>query len=195
VQFENTFDVPLPPRDAWRTLLDIRKVAPCVPGAELTDVVDGKTYKGKVSVRLGPVGLSFRGTVVFEEIDETALFVRASARGADEKGRGGADAKVRFGLEPIPEGTRVKVETTLNLSGSVAQYGRASGIIRGVANQITADFANNLKSQITADRATEAPGQATEPADAAKPISGFSLLLRAVRSWLVSVFGLRTRAD
>src|SRR5437868_1200748 len=136
VQFENSFEVPLPPRDAWRTLLDIRKVAPCVPGASLTDVVDDKTFKGKVGVRLGPVSLSFNGTVTFEEVNAEAMFVRASARGADEKGRGGADAKVRFALEAIDGGTRVKVDTNLNLSGSVAQYGRASGIIRGVADQI-----------------------------------------------------------
>src|SRR5262245_52783026 len=114
MQFENAFEVPLPPREAWRTLLDIRKVAPCVPGATLTDVVDDKTYKGKVGVRLGPVALTFNGIVTFEEVNEDAMFVRASARGADEKGRGGADAKVRFALEPTNGGTRVKVTTTLN---------------------------------------------------------------------------------
>jgi uncharacterized protein len=191
MQFENFFEVPLPPRDAWRTLLDIRKVAPCVPGAALTEVVDEKTYKGKVGVRLGPVSLSFYGTVTFEEIDAEAMSARASARGADEKGRGGADAKVRFALEAIDGGTRVKVSTTLNLSGSVAQYGRASGIINGVANQITNEFANNLKAQITADQAG-APSAATttDAASTAAPISGFGLMWKVMRAWIAGLFGL-----
>ena len=191
MQFENSFEVPLPPRDAWRTLLDIRKVAPCVPGASLTEVVDDKTYKGKVGVRLGPVSLSFKGTVTFEEINEDSMSARASARGADEKGRGGADAKVQFALEPIDGGTRVKVSTTLNLSGSVAQYGRASGIINGVANQITNEFANNLKAQITADQAGAPPASPTNEAPAAAPISAFGLLWKVMRAWVASLFGPR----
>jgi carbon monoxide dehydrogenase subunit G len=192
MQFENSFEVPLPPRDAWRTLLDIRKVAPCVPGAALTEVLDDKTYKGKVGVRLGPVSLSFNGTVTFEEINEDTMVARASARGADEKGRGGADAKVSFALEPIDSGTRVKVNTTLNLSGSVAQYGRASGIINGVATQITNEFANNLKAQITADQAAAASAPSAKEVPAARPISAIGLLLKVMRSWIAGLFGSRT---
>lgn len=197
MQFENAFEVPLSPREAWRTLLDIRKIAPCMPGAELTEIVNDTTFKGKVSVRLGPVNLSFNGTVVFEEIDEQNLSVRASARGADEKGRGGADAKVRFSLEPESTGTRVVVVTDLNLSGSVAQYGRASGVIRGVANQITGEFAKNLKAKINASQAAPgvgpsltAPGEAPDQSIvAAKPISAFGLFFKLMHSWLAGIFG------
>jgi uncharacterized protein len=65
VEFDNSFEVPLPPAEAWPVLMDIKRIAPCMPGAELTEVVDDKTYKGKIGVRLGPVALTFTGTVAF----------------------------------------------------------------------------------------------------------------------------------
>src|ERR1700730_3821210 len=69
MEFDNSFEVPLPPAEAWKVLLDIERVAPCMPGAELTEVVGKDTYKGKIGVRLGPVALTFAGIVKFEEID------------------------------------------------------------------------------------------------------------------------------
>ena len=67
MEFDNSFEVPLPPAEAWPLLMDIKRIAPCMPGAELTEVVDDKTYNGKIGVRLGPVALTFAGTVAFEE--------------------------------------------------------------------------------------------------------------------------------
>src|SRR5215467_277775 len=96
VEIDNTFEVPLPPAEAWPVLLDIRRIAPCMPGAELTDVVDKDTYKGKIGVRLGPVALAFAGTVKFEEIDNVAHQARVKAQGADSKGRGAANATASF---------------------------------------------------------------------------------------------------
>ena len=86
----NSFEVPLPPGQAWKVLMDIPRIAPCMPGAELTDVVDENTYNGKVAVRLGPVALTFAGTVRFAEKDDAARKARVSAQGKDAKGRGGA---------------------------------------------------------------------------------------------------------
>src|SRR2546423_15144493 len=97
----NSFEVPLAPADAWNVLMDIPRIAPCVPGAELTDVVDENTYNGKVSVRLGPVALTFAGTVKFSEKDEAARKARVYAQGKDAKGRGGAHANVDFHIEPV----------------------------------------------------------------------------------------------
>src|SRR5437879_39649 len=82
--------VPPPPAQAWPLLMDIKRIAPCMPGAELTEVVDDKTYKGKIGVRLGPVALTFAGTVTFEEIDNANHSARVKAQGTDAKGRGGA---------------------------------------------------------------------------------------------------------
>src|ERR1700687_2005442 len=99
MQFSNSFEVSLPPDEAWKTLMDIPRIAPCMPGAELTEVVDAETYKGKVAVRMGPVVLAFAGTAKFEERDDAAHTARVKAQGTDAKGRGGANAAVNFWCE------------------------------------------------------------------------------------------------
>src|SRR5215468_11481375 len=100
MEFDNTFEVPLPPAEAWPVLMDIQRIAPCMPGAQLTEVVDERTYKGNIGVRLGPVALTFAGTVKFEEIDDTNRTARVKAQGTDSKGRGAANAVASFHLEP-----------------------------------------------------------------------------------------------
>ena len=130
MEFDNSFEVPLPPDEAWKVLLDIERIAPCMPGAELTEVVDQNTYKGKIGVRLGPVALTFAGIVKFEKIDGATRTARVAAQGTDAKGRGGANAASLFRLEPAAGGSKVLVHTNLTLSGAVAQYGRGVGIIQ-----------------------------------------------------------------
>jgi carbon monoxide dehydrogenase subunit G len=119
-----------------------------MPGAELTDVLDDRTYKGRIAVRLGPVALTFAGAVSFEEIDPENHRARIKAQGSDAKGRGGANAMASFRLEPAGTGTRVMVHTDLALSGAVAQYGRGVGMIQATAAQIINQFASNLKAQL-----------------------------------------------
>lgn len=162
MDFENSFDVPLPPDQAWTTLMDIERIAPCMPGAELTEIVDDKTFKGKVSVRLGPVALTFQGTASFENVDNDAHKADVKAQGADAKGRGGANANVAFHLEPSDTGSTVKIHTDLQLSGSVAQYGRGAGMIQDLASQIIGQFAKNLAAQIEADQPAAAPAAAED---------------------------------
>ena len=82
MEFDNSFDVPLSPAEAWTVLMDIRRIAPCMPGAELTEVIDAENYKGKISVRLGPVALAFAGRVEFASIDEANYSARVKAQGA-----------------------------------------------------------------------------------------------------------------
>ena len=162
MEFENSFDVPLPPEQAWPLLLDVRRIVPCMPGAELTEAVDSTTFKGKVAVRLGPVALSFAGTVKFIEIDSPNYRARIDARGSDSKGRGSATATVGFQLQPSAEGSRVVVRTNLTLAGSVAQYGRATGLVRELAGQITTEFAQRLRAQIGRE---DVPSRVRAPAD------------------------------
>ena len=172
MDFDSSFDVPLPPVQAWKTLMDIERIAPCMPGAELTETVDDKTFKGKVSVRLGPVALTFQGTASFEEIDNDAHTASVKAQGADAKGRGGANANVAFHLEPSDTGSTVKIYTDLQLSGSVAQYGRGAGMIQDLASQIIGQFAKNLAAQIEADQPAApaaSPDAASDAAPAEKP--------------------------
>jgi carbon monoxide dehydrogenase subunit G len=174
--FENTFEVPLPPERAWPILLDVARIAACVPGARLTGKVDDRTWKGEIDVRLGPVALTFGGTVRFEEIDDAARTARIKAAGTDARGRGGANAIAAFRLEAIPSGTLVKIRTDLTLSGAVGQYGRGAGMIEAVAGQLTKQFAQALRAQIAA-----------EPISAPKPVGGFTLLVRALWNWIAGL--------
>jgi len=173
MEFDNAFEVPLPVDDAWKVLMDIRRIAPCMPGAELTEMVDARTYKGRIGVRLGPVALSFAGTVKFEDIDNANRSARVAAQGSDTKGRGAANAVAAFRLEPADGGSRVLVHTNLTLSGAVAQYGRGVGIIQMTAAQIITQFANNLKAQLATDGAAVA---ARHEAGAASPAESVSAL-------------------
>lgn len=165
----NSFEVPLPPAEAWKVLMDIPRIAPCMPGAELTGVADENTYNGKVGVRLGPVALTFAGTVKFTEKDDAGHKARVQAQGKDSKGRGGAHANVDFQIEPAAGGSRVVVKTDLSLSGAVAQYGRASGMIQDVAQQLIGQFANALKAQLAASQPVPEPVE-----DAAAPVASLS---------------------
>jgi carbon monoxide dehydrogenase subunit G len=191
----NSFEIPLPPAQTWNVLMDIPRIAPCMPGAELTDVIDENTYNGKVAVRLGPVALSFAGTVRFSEKDEAAHKARVTAQGKDSKGRGGAHANVDFHIEPAGQGSRVLIKTDLTLSGAVAQYGRASGMIQDVAQHLIGQFANSLKAQLAASRTgAEAASTAlaeAKPADAPKPqaISAFSLLFMLIGAFFRRLSG------
>jgi uncharacterized protein len=203
MEFDNSFDVPLPPAQAWPLLMDIERIAPCMPGAKLTEVVDEKTYKGNIAVRLGPVALTFAGTVVFEALDDANRTARVRAQGTDAKGRGGAHAVSTFRLEPSAEGSTVVVHTDLNLSGAVAQYGRGVGMIQSTAAQLMKQFAAALRAQVIERAGVAAPGKTEaetpmsgEPAapllhpppTAVRPISGLSLLARVIWEAIVRLF-------
>jgi uncharacterized protein len=196
VEFDNSFEVPLRPAEAWPLLMDIRRIAPCMPGAEVTEVVDDTTYKGRIAVRLGPVALAFAGVIKFEELDSVNYKARVKAQGSDAKGRGAANATASFRLEPAASGTKVLVHTDLSLSGAVAQYGRGIGIIQATAASIMTQFADNLKSQIgdRAPPATHSPGLVAPPSPgapsspAARPISGLSLMAKVIWNAIVAPF-------
>ncbi len=203
MEFDNAFEVPLPPDEAWKVLLDIERIAPCMPGAELTEVVDRNTYKGKIGVRLGPVALTFAGIVKFEQIDGATRTARIAAQGTDAKGRGGANAASLFRLEPTAGGSKVLVHTNLTLSGAVAQYGRGVGIIQATAAQLMKQFAACLKEKLAQERPAapaaaspspppmqpSPPIEATAaPAPTAKPIAGFALIAKVIWSWINGVF-------
>src|ERR1700726_81327 len=168
MEFDNSFEVPLRPAEAWPLLMDIRRIAPCMPGAEVTEVIDDKTYKGRIAVRLGPVALAFAGVVKFEELDSVNYKAPVKAQGSDAKSRGAANATASFRLEPAGSGSKVLVHTDLVLSGAVAQYGRGVGIIQATAAQIMSQFAANLKSQIV-DRSPQATAAQPPPSGPAQP--------------------------
>ena len=170
MEFDNSFDVPLSPVQAWAVLMDIRRIAPCMPGAALTEIVDAQNFRGKIAVRLGPVALAFAGRVQFEDIDEANHSARVKAQGADDKGRGSANATATFRIEPADIGSRVFIHTDLMLSGAVAQYGRGVGMIQATAAQIIGQFAANLRAQLERQPAAVTPSAVVTPEVASPPI-------------------------
>ena len=191
----NSFTIPLPVEEAWKTLTDVESIVTCVPGAELTEKTDDTIYKGTIAVRLGPVALKFKGTAQFIDLNEDEYRANMKARGADANGRGGADAMVTFSVEPEGDGksSTALIETDIKLSGSIAQYGRGEGMINDLASMLTDQFAECLRAKLSQrsaapdnDTNQEVPEQA---ASAAKPISGLSLIFKVIRNSVLRFFG------
>jgi uncharacterized protein len=149
VLIENDFEVPAPIDHAWAYLLDVERIAPCAPGAELTEAVDDRTWKGKIAMKLGPVSLSFAGTVTIDERDEANHRVVLQARGLETRGKGAASATVTSWLEESGrDATLVKMQADITLTGTVAQLSR--GLLPDVSRRLTAEFADCLRDAITA---------------------------------------------
>ena len=175
IRIENDFVVPAAIEQAWAMLTDVPRIAPCLPGAELTDVVEGPIYKGLARVKIGPMQLVFSGEARLTERDVATRVSKMSIRGSDTKGRGNVQSEMTFVLMPEGAATRVRVTTELSLSGSVAQYGRGVGIIKELCNQYAAQFAKNLATRIEA-------GEADADAGEVKPLSAMALVSGAVRA-------------
>jgi carbon monoxide dehydrogenase subunit G len=159
MRIENTVEVDAPLDRVWALVNDIPRVAPCMPGAALTGVVDDQTYEGTVAVKLGPLRMAYKGKVVVEVVDEANHSARLAASGRDTKGAGTARASVETRLEPAGDShTRLHVTSDVQLTGKVASFGRG-GAINDVATRLFGQFADCL-------RATLEAGPAAEPAAA-----------------------------
>jgi uncharacterized protein len=187
MRFDNSFFVAASPEQAWALLVDVAKIAPCLPGARLIEVLAADRYKGEAVVRLGPVQLHFGGEAQLTNIDAGARTAAVVAKGSDRKGRGTASATVTFALSPEGTGTRVNIDTDLKLTGSVAQYGRASGLVKEMANELIGQFAANLGELIasSAKQPSPPPGDLAQASSARtsvapRPVSGFQVLLVAI---------------
>ncbi|HEY3715938.1 MAG TPA: SRPBCC family protein [Jatrophihabitantaceae bacterium] len=163
MQLEHSFTVPVGVNDAWRVLLDIERVAPCMPGAVL-DSVDGDDFTGTVKVRLGPIGLTYKGKARFIEKDEGAHRAVIDAQGRDARGNGTAAARVAATLRASGETTRVDVVTDLNITGKPAQFGR--GVMADVGNKLIGQFADCLAGQLAAGAAGAAGAPTDSPVEA-----------------------------
>jgi carbon monoxide dehydrogenase subunit G len=169
MKISNSFRIPIPPDQAWEVLNDVPRVARCAPGAQLLEQREDGAYVGTVAVRLGPVALSFMGTFAYKEKDAAAHRVVAEAAGNEAKARGTARAQVVFGLFPDAAGTRVDVETDLQLAGSIAQYGRGAALIQSTAQVLINQFAANLAKEFAATGAPAPSAVGAAPSAAAAP--------------------------
>jgi len=169
VQLEHSFTVPVGVDEAWQVLLDIERIAPCMPGATL-DSVDGNDFTGTVKVRLGPIGLTYKGKASFVDKDEAAHRVVIDAQGKDTRGNGTAAAKVTATLTADGPATAVTVLTDLNITGKPAQFGR--GVMVDVGNKLIGQFADCLQGKLrgptpvaadTSAPAADSAGEAVPP--------------------------------
>ena len=170
MELDNSFTVPVPPDQAWDVLLDVQRIAPCMPGATVEEV-GGDVVTGRIKVKVGPVSLTYRGTAKFTERDPDARMVVVEASGKETRGSGTASATVRASLAPEPsgDGTQVTMHTTMNVTGRPAQFGR--GVIVEIAGKLVDQFAQNLAQVIAGDTAAAPDG-----GDGAAPaISGASV--------------------
>lgn len=168
---KNEFVVPLAADAAWRSLLDVRAMSNCIPGGELKEVIDDRTFKGTIRVRLGPILAIFDYTAHIESIDAPAMVARVRATGSDIKGRGSAAARAQVRVGPSEDGSKVLVETDLQLAGMIAQYGRASGVITQLAQQLANEFADNLRRGCRPDEIGFVQSQATITSHSRAPVT------------------------
>jgi len=196
VKIEQTVEVDAPLDRVWALVNDVPRVAPCMPGAELTKVVDERTYQGTIRVKLGPINMSYKGTAVLEEVDEAGRSAHIAANGKDVRGGGTARAKVVTRLEPLSESTtRMAVTADVQLTGRVASFGR--GAIQDVSAKLFGQFAQCLRETLEQETRAAVAAEATPPAAgaeatpraaaAAEPIRGHHFVGTAVtgllRSW------------
>ncbi|HET9898889.1 MAG TPA: SRPBCC domain-containing protein [Streptosporangiaceae bacterium] len=164
MELEHSFTVPVPKERAWDVLLDVERVAPCMPGATL-DSVDGDEIKGRIKVKVGPISMTYTGTAKIVERDEKAGIVRLDASGKETRGAGTASASVRSVLEDQGQQTYVTVLTTLNVTGKPAQFGR--GVMNEVSGKLLNIFATNLAAMLAQPDDTGTQAHSAAATDAA----------------------------
>jgi carbon monoxide dehydrogenase subunit G len=170
VELQHSFSVPVDVDRAWAVLVDIEQVAPCMPGAAL-DTVDGDEFTGSVKVRLGPIGITYKGKARFVEKDQVAHRAVIDAQGKDARGNGTASATVTATLHPQDDGTRVEVNTDLAITGKPAQFGR--GVMVDVGNKLIGQFADCLAGKLAkpAGPAADGPAPAAPAAVSGPPLA------------------------
>jgi carbon monoxide dehydrogenase subunit G len=177
MKLENEFTVPAPVEQAWQVLLDVERVAPCLPGATL-EGSEGDAYRGTMKVKIGPITSSYSGTVRIQEADEAAHRAVMRAQARDSRGQGTAAATITSTMQEVEGGTRVHVETDMRVTGPAAQFGR--GVMQDVSAKLMGRFADCLAEEIAgaaattsaasdavSDRPEPPPGPAGDSAEAA----------------------------
>ena len=164
MKLENEFTVPASIDEAWAVLLDVPRVAPCLPGATV-EPVQGEEgeYKGQMKIKIGPITASYKGTVKIQEADEANHKVAMRAQAKDARGQGTASATITSTMEEVADGTRISVVTDMRVTGPAAQFGR--GVMQDVSAKLMGRFADCLAEQMSASPATAAAG-AGEAAEA-----------------------------
>ncbi|HMC42637.1 MAG TPA: SRPBCC family protein [Acidimicrobiales bacterium] len=164
MELTNEFTVRVPAERAWEVLTDVEGIAPCMPGAELQEVL-GDEYRGIVKVKVGPITAQYKGAARFVELDAAGRRAVLRAEGRDTRGQGNANATVTATLAPEGDGTRVSVHTDLAITGRVAQFGR--GVLADVSAKLLGQFVSCLEDTVLSEASGAAPAEAPSEASAA----------------------------
>src|SRR5438067_6439794 len=156
MKLEQSFEVAAPLDRVWAALIDVERVAPCLPGAAVTGRNDDGSYNGTFTVKIGPTSASYAGKLEMEKIDEDSHSATMQAQGTDKRGQGGAKATIFSTLTPVNGGTRVEVVTDYHITGRLARFGRG-GMIEDISERLLRQFAERLQAALVH------PGAATEP--------------------------------
>ncbi len=158
MDLHHEFTVPVPAADAWKILTDLERLAPCLPGAQLTEI-EGDIYRGQVKIKVGPILAQFKGQASFVSRDDANFLASLTAEGRDTGGKGNAAATITARLEPVSASSaKCTVDTQLNISGKVAQFGR--GALADVSDKLLLQFVDNLNTLIASQPVDSAPDTA-----------------------------------
>ena len=187
MRIENAFDVAAPPAEVYALMLDPARVAPCIPGAEVVGAREDGSHDAKVTVKVGPMKMSYAGVVSIIEHDDAARTAAMRARGAEARGQGNVDATMRMAVsEREGGGSHIDVSTEMQVTGRVAQMGQ--GIMQDVAVRMIGEMARNMEALLTPAPAGSSEQTAAQPAPEAKPIKGFSLMFGVLADRLRRLF-------
>ena len=196
MQLENSFQVSAPPDEVFAYLLDVNKVVSCVPGAELTEVVDQSTFQGKVKVKVGPITVAYSGTARISERNDADRVATLTAEGRETTGPGSARATAEMRVQTAGEGSLVQITTEYHIAGRVAQFGR--GVMEDVSKRIVNEMARCIQANLESDEPAEddvaaavsrSSSAAAVAAKTARPVSAFSLLLHLISVRVRRLFG------
>ena len=194
MQLENSFQVSAPPDEVFAYLLDINKVVGCVPGAELSEVVDESTFKGKVKVKVGPITVAYNGTARIADRSDAERSATLSAEGRETTGPGSARATAQMHVQTAGEGSLVTITTDYHVAGRVAQFGR--GVMEDVSKRLIQEMANCIRANLEADEpaaddVTAAVTRSSGPTapQTAKPVSALALFWHLVKVRVARLFG------
>lgn len=179
MKLEHSFEVPAPVEVTWPLLLDVERVAPCLPGAEVTERVDERTYRANMRMRLGPMQMSYEGELAIEDVDDANRTAVLRAAAGEARGQGSANAAIALAVGEIPAGSRVSITTDLELTGRAAQTGR--GLVERVADQMLGQFSECLRTKLAAGT--------LEPATGSEPAAAQPARIGLLRALLQALFG------
>src|SRR6185295_10758553 len=145
MKIEDQFRVPVPVDEAWNVQLDVERIAPCMPGAQLQEV-EGDEYRGVVKVKVGTITAQYKGTARLAEVDEANRRIVIDASGRDTRGQGNAKATIVVTMTSEGAGTKVDVATDLSITGKVAQFGR--GVLADVSSKLMGQFVENVERDV-----------------------------------------------